>query len=447
MPPSIAPFYPPSPLVIDGGRVVDPVNAIDRVARLLIVDGTIRAVDPADGDIPGDAQWIDATGQIVAPGLVDLGAELRQPGREEDETIQTGGMAALAGGYTSVLCCSNTNPVIDSAAAVELVIQIAQRVGGVRVFPIACLSKSREAEQMAELAILREAGAIGFSDSPRPMPNDALLKRALDYCRMFDLPIFDRPEVPSLAEGGVMHDGRVSLVLGLKGLPTEAEDLAIARDVRLAEATKGRLHIGPVSTMGAIDMISRVKARNIDISASVCPQNLHGSDELLRSFDARYKVHPPLRSARHVETLQHAVADGTIDAIQSGHMPRAREKKGNDLDSAPFGAATLETTLSATITDMVRTGILSWTRAIECLSSNPARIAKLNAGTLSVGAPADVVIIDADANWTVRPDDFESKCHSSPMEGRTLYGRVRTTIVGGRMLYTSAETNLAHPVV
>ena len=427
------------PIVIDGGRVVDPACGVDRIARLLIVDGRIAAIDPRDEDCPGDAHWIDARERIVAPGLVDLGAELRQPGREEDETIQTGSDAALAGGYTSLLCCSNTNPVIDSAAAVELVTRIAQRVGGVRVYPIGCLSKGRDAEQMAELAILAEAGAIGFSDSPRSMPNDALLKRALDYCRMLDLPIFDRPEVPGLAEGGVMHDGQVSLVLGLRGLPTEAEDLSVARDVRLAEATKGRLHIGPVSTMGAIDMIGRVKARGIAISASVCPHNLHGSDALLRSFDARYKVHPPMRSPAHVNTLQQAVADGTIDAIQSGHMPRAREKKGNDLDQAPFGAATLETTLAAVITDMIRTNILSWSRAIECLSTNPAKIAKLPAGTLGIGAHADVVVIDPQSCWTVRPSEFMSKCQSSPMEGRDLFGRVTHTIVGGRLLFVCVE--------
>ena len=440
-------FAAPTPILIHGGRVVDPANGIDRIARLLVTGGEIAVIDPSDDDIPGDANWIDAAGKIVAPGLVDLGTELRQPGREEDETIQTGSNAALAGGYTSLLCCSNTNPVIDSAASVELVTQIAQRVGGVRVYPIACLSKSREAEQMAELAILHEAGAIGFSDSPRSMPNDALLKRALDYCRMFDLPIFDRPEVPGLAEGGVMHDGRVSLVLGLRGLPTEAEDLAIARDVRLAEATKGRLHVGPVSTMGAIDMIGRVKARDIAISASVCPHNLHGSDELLRSFDARYKVHPPMRSSRHMELLQAAVADGTIDAIQTGHMPRAREKKGNDLELAPFGAAALETTLSATATDMVRTGILDWPRAIECLSTNPARIAKLNAGTLSVGTAADVIIIDPATTWTVQPEHFRSKCKSSPMEGRTLHASVSQTIVGGRVLYMNADSNAATSVI
>lgn len=440
------PFPTPSPLqpiVIDGGRIIDPANGLDRIGRLLMNQGRIAALDPSDGDCPGDAHWIDARQRIVAPGLVDLGAELRQPGREEDETIQSGSNAALAGGYTSVLCCSNTNPVMDSAAAVELVTQIAQRVAGVRVYPIGCLSKGRDAQQMAELAILAEAGAIGFSDSPRSMPNDALLKRALDYCRMLGLPIFDRPEVPGLAEGGVMHDGQVSLVLGLKGLPTEAEDLAVARDVRLAEATKGRLHVGPVSTMGAIDMIRRVKSRGVPISASVCPHNLHGSDRLLRSFDARFKVHPPLRSPAHVESLQQAVADGTIDAIQSGHMPRAREKKGNDLELAPFGAATLETTLAATLTDMIRPETLSWSRAIECLSTHPARIAKINAGTLGIGAPADVTVIDPAAAWIVRPSEFLSRCQSSPMEGRELFGRVTHTIVGGRILFVSMEDSTA----
>ncbi|TWT59206.1 dihydroorotase [Allorhodopirellula solitaria] len=430
---------PHQPIVIDGGRIIDPAHGVDRIGRLLINEGRVAALDPSDDDCPDDAYWIDAQDRIVAPGLVDLGAELRQPGREEDETIQTGSDSALAGGYTSVLCCSNTNPVIDSAAAVELVIQISQRVGGVRVFPIGCLSKGRKAEQMAELAILAEAGAIGFSDSPQAMPNDALLKRALDYCRMFDLPIFDRPEVPGLAEGGVMHDGRVALVLGLKGLPTEAEDLAVARDVRLAEATKGRLHVGPVSTMGAIDMIGRVKSRGIPISASVCPQNLHGSDALLRTFDSQFKVHPPMRSPAHVESLQQAVADGTIDAIQSGHMPRAREKKGNDLELAPFGAATLETTLAATITDMIRTDILSWSRAIECLSTNPAKIAKLDAGTLGIGASADVAVIDPETPWTVNASQFLSRCQSSPMEDRELFGRVTHTIVGGRLLFVSVE--------
>lgn len=422
-------------LLIENGRIIDPSQGIDRVGRLLIVDETIAAIDPSDGDLPNDCERIDASDKIVAPGLVDLGAELREPGHEEDETIQSGGLAALSGGYTSVLCCSNTSPYIDSPGAVEFVRQKAAKARGVRVYVIGCLSKERAGEQMAELGLLHEAGAVAFSDSPRPVPNDALLKRALEYCRMFDKPIIDRPEVPELAGEGVMHDGQVSLVLGLKGLPTEAEDLAVARDVRLAEATEGRLHVGPVSTMGAVDLIRRVKSRGIQVTASACPQNLCLSDAELRSFDAKYKVHPPLRSGRHVETLRRAVADGTIDAIQSGHMPRSREKKMNDLDLSPFGAATLEITLSTIITYMINEGVLDWMKAIDRLSTAPARIAGIEGGTLQQGVAADVIVVDPDPSWTVTGSEFRSRCISSPLEGHTLHGKVVKTIVGGEVRF------------
>ena len=425
-------------LLIENGRLIDPANGVDRIARLLVVDGLVAAVDPSDGDLPTEMQAIDAAGCLVAPGLVDLGAELREPGSEQDETILSGSNAALAGGYTSILCNSSTKPVIDSPAAVEFVRQKAARVRGVRVHVVACLSKGREHQQMAELGLLADAGAVGFSDAPRPMPNDALLKRSLDYCRMLDRPIFDRPEVPELADKGVMHDGRVSLVLGLKGLPTEAEDLAVARDVRLAEATSGRLHVGPVSTMGAIDMLRRVKSRGSKISASVCPHNLCLSDEELRGFDSRYKVHPPLRSPAHVEMLRHAVSDGTIDVIESGHMPRAREKKWNDLNLSPFGASTLETTLSSIATFMIADKLLDWSVAIDRLSTAPARIVGIEGGCLGAGKRADIVIIDPDASWTVDARQFRSRCQSSPLDGRELTARVTHTIVGGEVRYQLA---------
>ncbi len=428
-----------SPLLIENGRVIDPSQQLDRVARLLVIDGVIAAMDPSDGDLPSDCERLNASGCIVAPGLVDLGAELREPGNEEDETIQSASEAALAGGFTSVLCCSSTKPCIDSPGAVEFVRQKAAKASGVRVHVIGCLSKGRAGEQMAELGLLADAGAVAFSDAPHSMPNDALLKRALEYCRMFDLPIFDRPDVPELANGGVMHDGRVSLVLGLKGLPTESEDLAVARDVRLAEATEGRLHVGPVSTMGAVDMIRRVKSRGIEVTASVCPQNLCLSDVELRSFDAKYKVHPPLRSERHVETLRRAVADGTIDAIQTGHMPRSREKKMNDLDQAPFGTASLETTLATTITYMIKDGLIDWLAALDRLSTAPARIAGVTGGTLAVSAPADIVVIDPNATWTVDGNQFHSRCNSSPLDGVTLQGKVTHTIVGGAIRFEGSE--------
>jgi dihydroorotase len=424
-------------LLIEHGRIVDPAQAIDRVGRLLIVDGEIAAIDPTEESIPQDVRRIDAGGKIVAPGLVDLATELREPGREEDETIATGVAAAVAGGYTSILCASNTDPPIDSPGTVELVRQKAAAANLARVHVLACVSKGRKGEVMAELGLLTEAGAIGFSDSPRPLPNNALLRRALDYCRMFDRTIIDRPGVPELSIGGVMHEGRVSLVLGLAGLPTEAEDLAVARDVRLAEATGGRLHVGPVSTMGAIDMLRRVKQRGVRVTASACPHNICPalSDDSLKSYEARYKVHPPLRSARHIQTLREAVADGTIDALQSGHMPRADEKKMNDLDSSPFGQSALETSLAVTITELIHTGVLSWPAAIERLSTAPARIAGINAGTLKVGAPGDVVVIDPDWEWAVDEGALASLCRSSPLQGQSLRGAAVQTIVGGELKF------------
>ncbi|NND98226.1 MAG: dihydroorotase [Pirellulaceae bacterium] len=422
-------------ILIHDGHLVDPSQQIDRVGRLLIRDGRIAAVDPRDGDIPDDCRHIDATGKIVAPGLIDLGAELREPGHEADETIKSGSDAALSGGFTSVLCCSSTSPVIDSPGAVEFVRQKAAKARGARIHVIGCLSKERRGEEMAELGLLAEAGAVAFSDSPRAQRNDALMKRALEYCRMFDLPVFDRPEVPGLAEGGVMHDGQVSLVLGLRGLPTESEDLAVARDVRLAEATSGRLHVGPVSTMGAVDMIRRVKSRNIKVTASVCPHNLCLSDAELRSYHAKYKVRPPLRSPRHVKMLCQAVADGTIDAIQSGHMPRSREKKMNDLDLAPFGISSLETTLATVITYLVQPGIIDWPTAIDRLSTAPARIAGVPGGTLKSDTKADVIIIDPDKQWVVDPSRFLSKCVSSPLDDRKVQGVVTHALVSGEVRF------------
>lgn len=424
-------------LLIEHGRIIDPSQNLDRVGRLLIHKGLIAAFDPSDGDLPAELERIDATGKIVAPGLVDLGTELREPGREEDETIATGTAAALVGGYTSLLCSSNTHPPIDSPAAVEFVRQKAAKARAARVHVIGCVSKERRGEEMAELGLLVEAGAVAFSDSPAPIYNSALVKRALEYCRMFDVPILDRPQIPELAGAGVMHEGQVSLVLGLNGLPTEAEDLAVARDVRLAEATGGRLHVGPVSTMGSVDLIRRVKSRGIEVTASACPHNLMMDDRQLRSFDSRFKVHPPLRSPAHVEMLREAVADKTIDAIQSGHMPRAREKKMNDLDLAPFGMSGLETALAVTITELVLTGKLDWLTAIARLSTTPARIAKIEGGTLQLGKPADVIVIDAQATWTVDESKFRSRSNSTPLAGCQLTGLVTHAIVGGELRYQS----------
>lgn len=430
-------------LLIENGRIIDPASARDAPGRLLIVENSIAAIDPSDGDLPADVKRLDAREQIVAPGLVDLATELREPGRDEDETIADGSHAALAGGYTSILCSSNTHPPIDTPGAVEFVRQKAARARAARIFVTGCVSKQRRGEEMAELGLLVEAGAVAFSDSPAPLANSALVKRALEYCRMFDRPIFDRPEVPELAGKGVMHEGCQSLVLGLNGLPTEAEDLAVARDVRLAEATGGRLHVGPVSTMGSVDLIGRVKGRGIEVTASACPTNLLLTDKLLRSYDARFKVHPPLRSPRHVETLCRAVADGTIDAVQTGHMPRATEKKMDDLDQAPFGMSGLETALAASIVALIDGGYVDWKTLLHRLSTQPARIAGLEAGSLKVGAAADVILIDEQHRWTVDPARFLSRSDSTPFAGHELRGIVTCAIVGGEVRFEREPTPTA----
>ncbi len=360
-------------LLFENVRVIDPSQSLDRVARLLVHGGSIAAIDPSDDDLPSNLERHVLNGHIVVPGFVDLGTELREPGGEEDETIATGVQAALAGGYTSILCAANTEPPIDTPAAVELVRQKASRADGCRVYVIGCVSRGRAGEQMAELGLLVDAGAVAFSDSPRPVSDAGLLRRALQYCRMFNVPIFDRPEVPELTSGGVMHEGQVSLVLGLTGIPSEAEDLAVARDVRMIEATGGRLHVGPVSTMGAVDLLRRAKHRGIPVTASVCPYNLVFDDLQMRSFDTAFKVQPPLRSPRHVAACRQALADGTIHAICSGHTPRASEKKMEEIDRAPFGMVTLETTLGLLCTHLIHTREVSWSTLIDRMSTAQQR--------------------------------------------------------------------------
>ena len=423
-------------VLIENGTLIDPSQNLNRSGRLLLDQGVIAAIDPADADLPHDCERLDASGCLVAPGLVDLGVELREPGFEEDETILSGSHAALAGGYTSILTTSITKPVIDSYGSVEFIRQKAAQAGGARVHVVGCLSKGGKGEQMAELGLLAEAGAVAFSDAPRAIGSDALLKRALEYCRMLQRPIFDRPEIAELAGDGVMHDGQTSLVLGLKGLPTEAEDLAVARDVRLAEATDGRLHVGPVSTMGAVDLLRRVKSRGIVVTASACPHNLMLSDAEMRSFESRFKVHPPMRSPSHVATLCQAVKDKTIDVIQSGHMPRSREKMMNDLYQSPFGISSLETALATAATALVRSGTLDWIELIERMSTRPAEIAGLDAGTLGIGRPADLVVIDPNEGWRVDPFQFRSTCISTPFANSELIGRVKRTIVAGEVRFS-----------
>lgn len=419
--------------LIRAGRVIDPSQEMDRVTNLLVEDGRIAAYDVE----PDCEQTIDATGRLVVPGLIDTHAQLREPGWEEDETIETGTAAALAGGYTSLLCLPETDPPLDTQAGVEYVRQKAARARNCRVYVAACVSKNREGKELAEIGSLVEAGAVALTDAEQPIGSTELLRRALEYCLMFDKPLMNRPESVELSREGIMHEGFTSLVLGLQGMPAEAEDVMTGRDIRLAEATGGRLHLMAVSTATTIASVRAAKHRQVRVTAGICPPQFLFDDECLRSFDSAYKLNPPLRSEEHREACLAGLADGTIDVIASGHAPRASEKKMRELDLAPFGMVSLETTLAAVITELVRPGRLSWHAALEKLTLNPARLLGLDAGTLQLGAPADVTIIDPDYAWTVDPAAFRSKSNNTPLAGRQLFGRATHVLVDGELRFTA----------
>jgi len=425
-------------LLIRGGRVIDPAQDIDRIADLRIVDGRIAGIGPGETGAGRADETIDAAGMIVTPGLIDMHVHLREPGREEDETIASGTRAALAGGFTSVACIPNTEPPIDTQAAVEFIHQKAARADTCNVFVVACVSRNREGKELAEIGQLVEAGAVAFSDDGAPVSDAELMRRALEYCSMFGKTILAHEEVLELSRGGVMNEGLVSLLLGLGGMPAAAEEVMIGRDTALAESTGGRLHVMHVSTAGGVALVRAAKARGVRVTAEACPHHFTLTDESLRTFDANCKMSPPLRTAADVEAIIAGIADGTIDCIATDHAPHAREKKMLELDRAPFGILGLETAIGLSVTRLIVPGHLGWPRLVEAMSTIPARILGLDRGTLRTGSPADVTIIDPDRTWKVDVKSFRSKSINSPFHGWTLRGRAVATIVGGRVKYRLA---------
>lgn len=419
-------------ILLRGGRVIDPSQAIDHVTNLLIEDGRIAGYDVSPN---GQDQIIEAEGKIVSPGLIDMHVHLREPGREEDESIETGTAAAIAGGFTSIACIPNTEPPIDTQAAVEFVQHQAARADQCNVFVVACVSRNREGKELAEIGQLVQAGAVAFSDDGAPVYDAELMRRAFEYCLMFDKPILNHPEVRELTQGGVMHEGLVSMILGLPGMPAVAEDVMVGRDIGLAEATGGRVHVMHVSSSGSVDLIRRAKSRGVRVTTEVCPHHFTLTDECLRSFDSNCKMSPPLRGQRHVDACIAGLVDGTIDVICTDHAPHAAEKKMRELDQAPFGIVGLETALGLVVTQLIQPGHLDWPTALAKLTINPARILGIDKGTLRIGADADVTIIDPQARWTVEPSRFRSKSRNTPFAGWTLQGRADTVIVGGKLKY------------
>jgi dihydroorotase len=421
-------------LLIRGGRVVDPSQGVDRIDDVLVRDGLIVSIGHGGGQPIGRAdETVEAAGLVVCPGLVDMHVHLREPGREEDETIETGTRAALAGGFTSVACIPNTEPPIDTQAAVEFIRQKASRADTCNVFVVACVSRGREGKELAEIGRLVEAGAVAFSDDGSPVYDAELMRRALEYCRMFDKPVLAHEEVLELSRGGIMHEGLVSLVLGLPGMPAAAEDVMIGRDITLAETTGGRVHVMHVSTAGGVALIRDAKRRGVRITAEACPHHFTLTDESLRGFDANCKMSPPLRTAADVEAIITGLADGTIDCIATDHAPHAREKKLLEIDRAPFGILGLETAVGLTVTRLVATGRIGWPRLVEAMSLLPSRILGIARGTLQPGSVADITLIDPARSWRVDRSRLCSKSINTPFDGWTLQGRAVATIVAGRI--------------
>ncbi len=420
-------------LVIRNGRVVDPAQNLDTVTDLWVQGDRILALGPRP-DLHAD-RGIDAAGRIVCPGLIDLHVHLREPGREEDETIASGTAAALAGGFTSLACMPDTEPALDSQAAAEFVYLQAKRAGNAHVYPVGALTKGRKGVELAEVGGLVDGGAVAFTDHDAPVGSAEIMRRALEYCRMFDKVVFCHAEDADLTRGGIMHEGFEGMRLGLRGMPAAAEEVIVYRDLALAELTGARVHVLHVSTAGSVELLRRAKARGVRATGEVCPHHLTLTDAALRTFDSNFKVNPPLRTDDDVQALLAGLRDGTLEVLASDHSPHAPEKKARELDQAPFGAVGLETLLPVCIKALIEPGLLTWSQLIEKLTINPARVLGIDRGTLKAGSVADVTVIDPLAEWTIDPQCFRSKGRNSPFTGWKVRGRAHLVLVGGQVKY------------
>ena len=425
------------PILIRGGRVIDPSRESDGIADVLLSGGTVEAVGRNIGT-PDDAIVVDATGRVVAPGLIDLHTHLREPGQEDLETIATGAMAAVAGGFTAVCAMPNTDPVCDNQGVVGFVVSQAQRAARARVYPIGAISLGQKGQQLAEFGELVGAGAVAVSDDGKPVMSSHLMRTALEYARVFGIPVADHCEDMALAQGGAMHEGIVSTRLGLKGIPAAAEEIMVARDILLAELTGGHVHLCHMSTRGSVSLIRRAKDMNLRVTAEACPHHFTLTHESCEGYDTNAKMNPPLREAEDREAIREALRDGTIDVIATDHAPHHYDAKEREFDDAPNGIIGLETALPLAIAELVGGGVLTLPELVHRMSTAPARAFNLPGGTLATGAPADVVVFDPDVEWEVRPEEFHSKSRNTPFAFRRVRGRAEVTIVRGAIAYQRA---------
>jgi dihydroorotase len=422
------------PLLLRGGRLVDPSQNLEERGDLLITGGDIAAVG---GKIngPEEAEVVDCEGLIVAPGFIDVHCHLREPGREDVETIATGARAAAAGGFTAVCAMPNTDPVTDNQAAVGFIVRQASRAGAARVYPIGAISVGQEGKVLAEFGEMVGAGAIAVSDDGKPVASAQLMRTALEYARTFRIPVIDHCEEPTLSVGGTMNEGIVSAQLGLKGIPAEAEEIMVIRDILLARLTGGHVHLAHMSTKGSVELIRWGKERGIRVTAEACPHHLSLTEESVRGYETNAKMNPPLRTQEDVEAVREAVKDGTIDLVATDHAPHHYDEKEREFADAPNGIVGLETALAVIVTNLVDTGQLTFSDLVKRMSCTPARLFNLPGGSLKRGATADITVFDPKIRWKVDPTTFLSKGRNTPYVGMTLVGRTACTIVAGSVVY------------
>lgn len=425
-------------ILLKGGRIVDPANDIDAEADLLIKGDRISQVGKSIK--AGAAKTIDCKGKLVFPGLIDMHVHFRQPGREDEETFLTGSRAALKGGFTSVLCMANTCPVVDNKGVVEYVYAEAAKVDLINIYTVAAVTRGLEGKELTEMGQISEAGAKALSDDGRPVMSAEILRRAMEYAKMFSLPVISHCEDVNLSRNGVMNEGFVSTKLGLKGIPRASEIVMVARDIELAQLTGAKLHIAHISTKESVDAVRQAKKRGIKVTCETCPHYFALTEEAVSGYNTYAKVNPPLRTKEDTEAIKKGLADGTIDAISTDHAPHSVEEKDVEFDYASTGMIGLEFALSLGNSELIRNKILDWKELIERMALGPANILGLSGkGSLSVGADADVTVFDPASEWMVEEKNIESKSKNTPFLGRKMIGAAAITIVGGEVKYENGR--------
>ena len=427
-------------LLIKGGRIIDPSQQIDKISDLLIEDGRVKAIVDSPprsaGILPAsDADVFDARGLIVAPGFIDLHVHLREPGEEYKETIASGAAAAVAGGFSSICAMPNTRPVNDSASVTRFIIDKAREAGLARVYPVGAITRESKGEELAEMAEMKDAGAVAVSDDGRPVMDSQVMRHAMEYARDHGLIVIDHCQDLHLAAGGVINEGRYSTLLGLKGMSGAAEESHVARDIMLAALTGARVHIAHISTAGSVEMVRCAKRQGLGVTCEVTPHHLALTDAAVVGFDTNTKMSPPLRSEEDRAALIEAARDGTIDAIATDHAPHHSDEKMFEYDRAPFGVVGLETALGVALTVLHHSGAVPLTRIVEMLTIGPALAFSLPGGTLAEGSPADITVFDPEREWTVEAQRFKSKSRNTPFAGWRLRGSVAATFAGGREVF------------